>query len=100
MGEEKAKIGESGRLPVGLRGGHQGPANLDPEVVVLRAEGSQGQQKAAAGAADVEVEGPLGIGEELRKGGERPRQLMEAAEGIDVLPHHQSLGTRKAQQAV
>jgi len=26
--------------------------------------------------------------------------LIEAAEGIDVLPHHQSLGTRKAQQAV
>lgn len=100
MGEEKAQVGNLGLLAVGLGGAHQGAADLQAEVIAVRAQGSQGQQKASPGTADVEVERQEGIGEEIGQGRQRPWQLIEAAEGVDVLTHHQPLGTRKAQQAV
>jgi hypothetical protein len=100
IGEEKAQVGQSRLLSIRLRGLRQRAADLQAEMVALRLEGGQGEQKAAASAADVEVEGQGGIGEELLKGGQGPRQLMKAAERIDVLTHHQPLGIKKAQQAV
>ena len=72
----------------------------DLQMVVVALEGGQIQQEASAGTADVEHQRQLGVGEELGRGRQGPRQLVETAERIDVLPHLQPSGTRKPQLAV
>ncbi len=92
-------------LAVGLGRGHQGPADLHAQVVALGFGLGQRQQEAAAGAADIQVNRPIRLGEQRLGLRQLQGLLEEAAERIDVLAHHQagsgwSRGTTKAQLAV
>ena len=82
------QVGELQGLAVGLRGGHQGAADLHAQVIAIDFQLGHGQQKAAAGATDVQVDRPLRLGEQLLWRRQGPGQLEEAAERIDVLAHH------------
>ena len=105
---EEAQVGQTLPAAVGLGGLHQGTADLQAQVVAAGPQGGHGQQEPPPGGTDVEVQGQAGILEKFAGERQGARQLVEPAEGIDVLTHHQgaweppagSFGTRNPQLAV
>ena len=93
-------------VAIALGGLHQGLADLNAEMVALGLQRRQLQQKKASSATNIEMDGQVGMLEQLLRRREFQRQLKKAAEGIDVLAHQSSAdATRgawrsKPQQAV
>ena len=98
------QIAQAQGLAVGFGGLYQGLADFHAEVIAPWLLLGQLQQKAAAGAADVEVDGPRRFAKELGRWGQRQRPLVDPTERVDVLAHQAGWslpwGTRKAQLAV
>jgi hypothetical protein len=78
-------------------------------MVALWMERRHRQQEATAGTAEIEMQGPFGVVEQRLRRRQGARQLVEAAQGVDVLPDHGTAvvqgaasgsASRKAQQAV
>jgi hypothetical protein len=98
--EEIAQIAELQRLPVGFSRLDQGSADLQAQVIPERLALGHGQQKASACGADVEMQGQGRLRKQLGRRRQRPWQLVEPAQRVDVLAHHQPLGTTNPQLAV
>ena len=90
IAEQVAEMFKLQDLTVGFGGLHQRPPDLHAQVVALWFRLGKGEQETAAGAADVQVNRLLRLGEQLLGRGQLQGLLEEAAEGIDVLADHQA----------